>query len=69
MFSDCEDSDDSCKTWESLGYCNTTSIYYDFMSENCRKSCGICKLCPTPAPKNTALPPTELACTTGRQTQ
>ena len=27
------------------------------MENECPLSCGICELCPTPAPPNTALPP------------
>ena len=39
----CEDLEDHCEYWSSLGYCSSTSQYYTYMQQNCKKSCGKCK--------------------------
>ena len=31
-----------CSNWKRSGYCTSGSRYYDFMSKNCQKSCGLC---------------------------
>lgn len=31
-----------CQTWKQLGYCKPNHGYYNYMSENCPLSCGIC---------------------------
>ena len=61
-FVDCEDFDESCTHWKSLGYCNESSEFYPFTSQECPLSCGICLACATPEPLNTALPPTPRPC-------
>ena len=66
-FVDCEDDDDSCEHWESIGYCQTSSKYYSFMSQKCPKSCRLCKACPTPEPPNRDLPPTPQSCSESMQ--
>ena len=57
FISDCKDNNKDCSNWKKKGYCKTSSKYYTFMENECPLSCGICELCPIPAPKNTALPP------------
>uniref|UniRef100_A0A914DIA8 ShKT domain-containing protein n=1 Tax=Acrobeloides nanus TaxID=290746 RepID=A0A914DIA8_9BILA len=36
------DDEDSCKQWQGLGYCASTSQYYSFMTSNCKAACGLC---------------------------
>ena len=63
--SDCEDRANFCSEWKKKGYCKTNSKHYPYMEEQCQQTCGVCKLCPVPTPKNTALPPpptTPLTC-------
>ncbi|XP_002735951.1 zinc metalloproteinase nas-13-like [Saccoglossus kowalevskii] len=37
---DCNDKDNGCSGWAQQGYCRGT--YGEWMSENCKDSCGIC---------------------------
>ena len=37
----CLDYSENCQSW-AQSYCGQGSIYYDFMTKNCRKSCGFC---------------------------
>nr|QNH72407.1 toxin candidate TRINITY_DN8389_c0_g2_i1 [Ceriantheomorphe brasiliensis] len=39
---ECVDKETACGEWKSAGYCDDGSSYYDYVSKNCRKSCGIC---------------------------
>lgn len=38
--SGCSDSDASCGYWAGLGYCSSSSVYYDYMMQTCCRSCG-----------------------------
>jgi len=38
----CADADASCSHWAGAGYCARGSIYAGFMSETCKRSCGLC---------------------------
>jgi hypothetical protein len=40
----CEDlkPTSSCEYFQSVDYCETSSIYYSFMTKNCAKTCGFC---------------------------
>ena len=39
----CADSDpDNCPYWAGLDYCDASSIYHGYMTDNCKKSCGVC---------------------------
>ena len=31
-----------CTNWASVGYCEKTSSYHDWMGKKCKKSCGLC---------------------------
>ena len=66
FFADCADFKESCKSWKSSGYCRNSSEYFEYVTNQCPKSCNICTSCPTPPPTNTQLPPTELTCTKGK---
>ena len=33
----------SCVYWKSLGYCESKSVYFPYMQDNCEKSCNTCK--------------------------
>ncbi|XP_061190486.1 uncharacterized protein LOC133198407 [Saccostrea echinata] len=40
---DCIDSvNTSCSSYNLFDICNTTSVYYPWASDHCRKSCGLC---------------------------
>ena len=32
-----------CGYWRDSGYCDQGNIYYNFMAQNCRASCGLCE--------------------------
>jgi len=36
----CTDLNSSCGYWAGLGYCSSSSIYYQYMQQNCCSSCG-----------------------------
>jgi len=36
----CTDSNSSCGYWAGLGYCSSSSQYYQYMQQNCCSSCG-----------------------------
>jgi len=38
--SPCVDSNDNCAAWATMGYCQT--VWVEFMTQNCKKSCNIC---------------------------
>ncbi len=42
--SDCQDdrSEALCQRWSSLGYCEPTNRFYNFVIENCKKACLTC---------------------------
>ena len=52
----CLDENNSYAYWESLGYCEKSSVHLAYMLKTCRKSCVICKA-PTLSPSLTS-PPT-----------
>jgi len=45
----CDDKQSYCSGWKDSGYCETTSVYHAYMSENCKKTCGFCKVNPCDA--------------------
>mmetsp|Transcript_10567 Transcript_10567/g.27150 ORF Transcript_10567/g.27150 Transcript_10567/m.27150 type:complete len:938 (-) Transcript_10567:119-2932(-) len=49
---DCLDrvSSDSCARWEAAGFCGETSLYYNYMTLNCRGTCAMCTTT-TPEPE------------------
>jgi len=54
---DCVDTDDACPQFKGLGYCDPKSMYYDFMKNNCKKSCGLCATATTAPPRPPTQPP------------
>ena len=36
------DKETSCVYWKSLGYCESKSVYFPYMQDNCEKSCNTC---------------------------
>jgi len=45
-----QDQRSDCPVLESQGYCDSSSIYYQFMQANCFATCGGCEMPPTEPP-------------------
>ncbi|CAH3022223.1 unnamed protein product, partial [Porites evermanni] len=37
-----KDKSPGCNSWQSQGFCESSSIYHQFMMDNCYASCGLC---------------------------
>ena len=40
----CNDLTDQCERWKAKGQCSHSAVMVDFMKENCRLTCGYCKI-------------------------
>ena len=69
-FLECKDSDNRCSRWALRhNYCGDAT-FKPWMKENCRKSCGHCKLCPSPPPRlSSNFEKTDSSSTRGRSLQ
>jgi hypothetical protein len=38
----CSDNHASCNSWQTAGYCDKSSQYYNYVSQTCPKACSIC---------------------------
>ncbi|CAK8671848.1 unnamed protein product [Clavelina lepadiformis] len=60
---ECKDGHKSCPYWaREQDHCKKESLHHEWMMNNCKMSCGVCKPCggiPPPAPNSGLVPPTE----------
>lgn len=58
-----------CTQFEALGYCKKSSLYHNYVTQNCGASCGLCEAAPTPAPTAVSVTVTSLACVGAHNTK
>merc|ERR1719187_840163 len=52
----CVDKNRDCPEWAKKGFCSPSSIYYQYMKTDCRRSCNFCGGGPNTPKPNTPRP-------------